>query len=166
MNKIKQFFLRIGFGIKCVFWSLIFKAKHRCGFLDLGKDVEIIGIITDTNVDTGNMDDDACFNVLPDPGYEWLLYYKDRKTADTLHCEFMPCQQQEPLLSLLKDVAKRFRNGEKFRVRIWGRHGLDGVHTGSSEFVEILKCIWGHGPNEVTGFCEIHPAMGLEVLGN
>jgi hypothetical protein len=171
MVKLKAFLLFLLHAIMCPIGALILRGKRRCGFLDLGKDVEVVGELT--AVDPGGGDGDVCFNVKTDPGYEWLRFYKGRDTSQgapgELHCEFMPCSQFGALKKKLDEVISRFNAGEKLRLRIKGRWSYDGVHTAAFgqdglTFKEVWACLMGHAANETSGWCEIHPATDLEIL--
>ena len=157
--------------IMCPIGSIILYGKRRCGFLDLGKNVEVVGTVV--GVDPGGGDGDVCFNVITEPGYEWLRFYKGRDTTEgtpgTIHCEFMPCSQFGEVYKKCTEVIDKYNAGQKVRVRIKGRWSYDGVHTNNWKtdgltFKEVWACLLGHGTNEQDGWTEIHEAKEIEIL--
>jgi hypothetical protein len=145
-----------------IFWRFIFWAKHRAGFLDLGSDIMVTGVVQWTDYGK-NPDGDCTFNLLPDAGSEWVnTTFGGRRTTEnpdypnTIHCEIAPWQRMSP------EVTARLRPG--VRVRVMGRWGFDGVHTGKGTFVDVLYAIFGHGPDMINGWCEIHPVKSLDIL--
>jgi len=153
---------------KCLFGRIVFAAKHRAGFIDMGLDVEFTGLAV--HQDGGNNEDgDWCFEVVPDSEWAWLVRFGNRETAalgryvGALECEVMPCQR-EALLPALLELKQRLTAGQLVRVRVAGRWGYDGVHDNQPEWLQVLYALWGHGPDAVNGWLEVHPVTKLEIL--
>lgn len=151
-------------------WKIVFWAKHRAGFVDLGEDVELVGTVTWTDgggEERADNDGDYSFNVRPDPGYESLMTtFGGRQTRSenddpyrgpTVHCEVPPWLRNSEMDERLKGVVPGVR------VRVFGRWGFDGVHTGKAQWLEVLYALWGHGPDWRYGWCEIHPVVRVTV---
>lgn len=145
-----------------VWWRIVFWWKRQTGFLDLKEVVEATGTILWTDKDAGNPDGDVTFHLKLDPGQERLitafggrLTSADPEFPETLHCEVAPWTRDKFNLDVIKVGA---------RVRVAGRWGFDGVHTGHNEFVDVLLALWRHQPNVIDGWFEIHPVEKLEAL--
>lgn len=172
MAKLKSFALFLLHAVMCPIGALILRGKRRCGFLDLGKDVTVVGNVT--AFDPGGGDGDVCFNVKVEQGYEYLLQYKGRDTSESgkpgeLHCEFMPCSQFGAIKKKLDEVIALCQQGHQPRVRIAGRWSYDGVHTTNwaqdgLTFKEVWACLMGHAADEANGWTEIHPATDIAIL--
>lgn len=142
-----------------LFWKVVFWWKKRTGFVDLGQDIEVTGVVMWSDFGK-NPDGDFTMHVKLDPQYERYIRLGDRLTsADeafpaTLHCELAPWVEVKGVEGL--------KVGD--RVRVKGRWGFDGVHTGHSEFVEVLYALVRHQPNMKDGWFEIHPIAELEII--
>lgn len=171
MSKLASFLAWLLHAIMCPVGNVLLWGKRRCGFVDLGRDVEVVGRVV--GYDPGGGDGDVCFNVVADGPYAFLRFYKGRDTTEgtpgTIHCEFTPCAQLGALRALLDEVVRRCAAGEQPVVRIRGRWSYDGVHsndwkTDGLTFKEVWSCLVGHGANELDGWTELHPATDIEVL--
>ena len=99
--------------------KLIEFAKVRCGFEDLGELATIEGTVIKTRT---HADGDRSINVVPDPEFQRLLYYKGRRTREYLHVEFMPCERvYTDVETPLAEVLRRWDAKIPTRVRITGR---------------------------------------------
>ena len=78
-------------------------------------------------------------------------------TVPSLHCEVEPWASAE-----LVAAFRTLRIGD--RVRVTGRWGFDGVHTGRPEWVEVLLAVVRHMPNVREGWFECHPVERIERL--
>lgn len=148
--------------IVLAFWRLVFWWKRRTGFLDLGRDVVATGTVI--RVDEPGTDGDGNFDVQLDVAQDWLITgFGGRLTAcppvtePSLHCEVEPWAP-----AALQNAFAALRVGD--RVRVAGRWGFDGVHTGRSMPVEILLALLRHEPNVHEGWFELHPVTALEQL--
>lgn len=160
LAKIKSFFVTV---FVFTFWKMVWWWKHQTGFMDLGKDVTVEGVVVWTDYGK-NPDGDFTFNLKMDAAFAWANNAFGRQTSedpanypDTIHCEIPPWGR-----SALAQGLAQIRPGA--RVRVTGRWGFDGVHTGRSEFVEVLYALWRHQPNVGQGWCEIHPVTAIEFL--
>lgn len=117
-----------------------------------------------------DLDGDRNFNVRLDdigpdglPQARWITGFGGRLTTEdpavgpSLHCEVPPWG--DPVAQARYDAL---RVGD--RVRVTGRRGFDGVHTGRAEWVEVLLALVRHGPAVQTGWFEAHPVTALDVL--
>jgi hypothetical protein len=149
-------------GLTCAPSQVVFEQKRRCGFLDLGELATIEGKVIKTKTHT---DGDRSVNVVPDPGFERLLYYKGRKTRDYLHVEFMPCERiYTDVDTPLAEVLRRFKAGIPTRVRITGRWAYDGVDHRGKWRDQLGKCLGGREADPDVGWTAIHPAYTIEIL--
>lgn len=138
-----------------LFWRLVFWFKHRGGFLDLGMDIAVTGVVTSV---VSSDDGDFVFNVRLDPDSEWAnVTFGRRKTSepgaepDTLHCEVSPWA---PI-----DVTAVVVGA---RVTVAGRWGYDGVHANRGQLWDIMRCVFGASP-ALDGWCEIHPVTSVHA---
>lgn len=145
------------------FWKTVFWWKKQTGFVDFGKEVEISGVVTMIDDNTGpGTDGDYCFNVKVDPQYEHMITTPDgRMTSEdgkgpSMHCEIPPW-----LADKFADQRKILRVGMPVIVR--GEYGFDGVHLGVPEWREIIAALVRHPTVWKTGWFEIHPVSHLEV---
>ncbi len=144
-----------------LWWRLVFWAKHRTGFLDMGRDVTVTGVVL--KVEPPGTDGDGNFDVRLEAGQESLIMMGGRlTTADealgpAIHCEVEPWAD-----AVLRARFAALRVGD--RVHVAGRHGFDGVHTGRAEWLEVLLALVRHQPNVRDGWFEIHPVTELDVL--
>jgi hypothetical protein len=159
MNKIKQFWHQIIF----FFWKLIWHWKHKSGFIDLGKDIEVVGTILWTDYGN-NTDGDFTFNLKLDPEYSWANLAFGRHTSedpvnypDTLHCEIVTWMRAQ-----FANELPKIKLG--VRVKISGRWGFDGVHTGRAEWIEVVLALIRHQPNVSQGWLELHPVGKIEFI--
>jgi len=146
-------------------WRIVFWWKKKTGWLDLGKQIEVTGTIIaiDMNVTGWFNDGDVCFNVKLDPGQEQyvtgfggrLTTESDTDSTPAIHCEITPW---------MRDQFKWQQLAVGKRVRVAGAWGFDGVHTGKSEWLEVLYALVRHMPNVNAGWFEIHPVQKLEYL--
>jgi len=145
-----------------MFWRLVFLAKHRAGFLDMGRDITVIGTVWRND---GTSDDgDTCFSVIPDDSHLWAVYMAGRHTSEapaemsaSLHCEVAPWSSPA-----LHRQALALRPGD--RVQVTGRWGYDGVHTGRGVLWDVIAAIFGHGPDMVNGWLELHPVESIDPV--
>jgi hypothetical protein len=153
--------------ISGLFWKFIFLWKHRIGYLDLGKDLDITGVVA--SIEYNPEDEDLTFNLQPDA--EWSLVTtsfggrkttEDPKYPDTIHCEVAPWKRN---VFVGGDYTwGRMNLTPGTRVRVKGRWGYDGVHTNKGLLIDVWLALRGHGPNPDYGWCEIHPVTLIEFL--
>lgn len=145
-----------------LFWRLVFFWKKRTGWMDLRQEIEVTGIVI--NVEVPGLDGDGNFDVELDPGQErWITGFGGRQTFEpgagrpSIHCEVEPWADQT-----LKSAFLSLKAGQRVRVR--GSWGFDGVHLGTSEWIEVLAALLRHGPNVHDGWFEIHPVTSVAVI--
>lgn len=149
-------------GMPCAASQVIFEQKRRCGFLDLGELVTVVGTVL--KAATHN-DGDRSILVIPDMGYERLLFYKGHLTRSQLHVEFMPCERLYTDVEVpLAEVLRRFEEEIPTRVRITGRWAYDGVDHRGEWRDQLGNCLGGREADPTVGWTEIHPAYSVEIL--
>lgn len=150
------------YGLTCAASQIIFEQKRRCGFEDMGELVTVEGRVTKTRT---HPDGDRSVNVVPDPEFERLLYYKGRKTRNYLHVEFMPCERiYTDVDTPLATVLLRYETGVPTRVRITGRWAYDGVDHRGKWRDQLGNCLGGRDADPDVGWTEIHPAYTIEII--
>ena len=156
--------LRVFRYIVNLWWKLVFAWKKRTGWLDLGEQIEVTGVVL--NFIPPDVDGDRTFNLKLDPGQEkYITGFGGRLTMESgtepsLHCEIPPWSPQA-LRDLYDELAKL---PSPPRVRVRGAWGFDGVHLGKSYWIEIPAALVRHMPNVRDGWFEIHPVSSLEVV--
>lgn len=143
-------------------WRAIFWYKRRTGWLDLGEVVTATGTVI--RVDPPGTDGDGNFDLQLDAGQERLITGFGGRftccppvTVPSLHCEVEPWAEEELLAEF-----RSLRVGD--RVRVTGRWGFDGVHTGRAEWLEVLLGLVRHMPNVREGWMELHPVERIERM--
>lgn len=146
-----------------VFWKFVWFWKRQTGWLDLDQIIEVTGTVITTSKDLSG-DGDIRFNVLLDDDYIWTITgFGGRLTREgsanepSLHCEITPWDKDK-----FDNVWQNVEVGS--RVRIKGRWGFDGVHTGKGAVADVFLAIIRHQPNTKDGWFEIHPVEELEIL--
>jgi hypothetical protein len=140
-----------------LWWRLVFWWKRRTGFVSLGP-------VTATVKWLGNYSDgDALIDLgldqptLTPPGLGTPERY------GMLHCEIPPW-----IRGPVRDTHSELKPGD--RVRVTGQWGFDGVHLLPESWpgwlfpLEVLAALVRHQPNFKSGWFEIHPVTGIEIL--
>lgn len=145
-------------------WRIVWWWKHRTGFVDMGEDVAATGVIAAVEVGRSS-DGDQNFDLRLDPGQERLitgmggrLTTAHPEIGPTIHCEVPPWAPAD-----VQAAAFALAVGQ--HVRVSGRWGFDGVHTGRPAWQEVILALWRHQPNHAGGWFEIHPVTRIEFLG-
>ena len=90
-------------------------------------------------------------------GFGGRLTHGHAVDVPALHCEIVPWDREET-----REVWGALKPGD--RVRVKGRWGFDGVHTGKGKVADVFLAIIRHQPNMNDGWFEIHPVEELELL--
>lgn len=144
------------FNTDCATATVIFEQKKRCGFKDLGVLATLKGEVIRIKT---HSDGDFSLDVIPDSGYEYLLFFGGQKNRNYIHIEFMPCERVYADVAPLLEIVEV---GDK--VKITGRWAFDGVdHRGEPED-QLFRCLEGREPDPNLGWVEIHPAYSIELL--
>lgn len=149
-------------GVSCAPAITILEQKKRCGFIDLGQQITVVGKVIRTKI---HADGDFSVDIVPNPGYEWVLFYGGYKNRGYLHVEFMPCERTYiDVESVLKEVSRRYNEGIYTEVSVTGRWAFDGVdHRGKWED-QLHNCLETRSPDPSVGWTEIHPAYSITIL--
>lgn len=175
MDAVKSFFAKLGpklvawwnIALAYTVWKVVFWWKKQTGWLDLGQIITVTGtvIAVDINVTGPANDGDVCFNVQLDPGQErYITGFGGRLTTESdtdptpsIHCEIVPWMR-----SKFEGKWQQLAVGK--RVRVTGRWGFDGVHTGKPEWLEVLYALVRHMPNVKQGWFEIHEVTDFDFI--
>ena len=142
------------------FWRLVFWWKRRTGWIDLCEVVTATGVVV--GIDAPGADGDGSFDITVDDdqrrlitGFGGRITTADPALYPSLHCEVEPWASDA-----LRAAFTTLEVGD--RVRVTGRWGFDGVHTGQSLWLEVLLALVRHAPNVRDGWFEIHPVESIE----
>lgn len=146
-----------------IFWKFIWFWKKQTGWIDLDKVIEITGTVVTTSKDLSG-DGDIRFNVVLDDPYKWAitgfggrLTHEGAASEPSIHCEITPWDREK-----FDSIWQKVEVGS--RVRVKGRWGFDGVHTGKGPVVDVLLGFLRHQPNINDGWFEIHPVEEFEII--
>lgn len=146
-----------------VLWRIVWFWKKQTGWLDLNQVIEVCGTVISTSKDLSG-DGDIRFNVLLDPEYEWAITgFGGRLTKEgsaskpAIHCEISPWDRKK--LSSSWEILE-----VGMRVKVKGRWGFDGVHTGKGQVADVFLALLRHQPNINDGWFEIHPVEEIRIL--
>lgn len=130
-----------------------FASIKLLAFPNLNKHAVLRGRVV--GITAGRRDDgDITFNVVPDPGYRYMLYHKGQKRPyvvkgrtgeryEAIHNEVQWFNQGK-LMPQIEEIRRLVRAGYQPRVETQGKWTYDWVHE---------------------GWVEMHPVRGIKVLG-
>jgi hypothetical protein len=142
-------------------WKLVFWWKKRTGWIDFKQEIAVHGVVVE--MVPPDVDGDRTFNLKLEKEFEHYITLGDKMTTEnkvvgpSIHCEIPPWAPKK-----VRDAYDVMKVGD--RVCVIGAWGFDGVHLGTTMWLEIPAALLRHQPNVKDGWFEIHPVRALYSL--